>query len=453
MAPQQYATGYQPPGTRGTPGLLSLLQTDQRQQLETVYLETYLPSGETPQDTIFTKSVLATWVPTIRYLASTDSVVRLAFDSCILMALGQQQSNLDFTHHGMALYCQALTKTNRALQDAATAQTDVTLATCEVLAMCERYRLHAGSEVSTRATDYQRHVQGTAKLLELRGSHRHIDDHGFALFDTARSVIALSGITHRRRAYLDTTQWFEVPWGARLRQRTLKDKMVDVMLSVAAMLEQLDLCCNELDSEHPPSVELLQNYMGRCIAPVQRLRAWEIEALRVSASVSLEDLCASHGFGMFHLIMEHWAVFLLLSARCWPILNRVNEPTAALQALTALLPDPQRYAVKISNQAYRYFLPATGLVGPQYASFPLGAALHFFSARTRQTAAGDGKSGENEAGNAMNRIHSLFRTVERAKSTAEFLRSMAPDTAPQNLKGDVKNAEERERMAREWFKL
>jgi hypothetical protein len=130
------------------------------------------------------------------------------------MALGQMQGNLDFTHHGVAVYCSALTKTNKALQHAAIAQTDATLGTCEILAMCERCRPHAGSDVSTQATDYQRHVQGTAKLLELRGSHKHIDEHGFTLFANARSIIARSSITRRQSAYLDSSNGMKCP-GAR----------------------------------------------------------------------------------------------------------------------------------------------------------------------------------------------------------------------------------------------
>jgi hypothetical protein len=71
------------------------------------------------------------------------------------LAPGQIQSNLDFTNHGKAMYCQALLKTNRALQRAGTAQTDAMLATCQVLAMCEKYRPHVGSQSSTQAIDLQ----------------------------------------------------------------------------------------------------------------------------------------------------------------------------------------------------------------------------------------------------------------------------------------------------------
>jgi hypothetical protein len=443
VSPQQYDRPKQPLDLSPS----AFLRTDRRQQLETVYLELYLPSGETPPATACTNSVVATWIPTIQYLASRDRIARLAFDSCILMALGQTQRNLGFVNHGVAMYCQALTETNRALQRSASAQEDATLATCEVLAMCERYRPHTGSEVSTKATDYQSHVQGTAKLLELRGSHRHVSEHGFVLFSNARSVIALSGITRRRRADLDTSQWYEVPWSAQGRQRTLKDKLVDAELKVAAVLEQLDQCW----SEYQASNETLKICVSRCIGPAQRLRAWEIEMLRTVAGARLEEVCAEQSFGVFHLVMSYWAAFLLLSARCRPLLNRISEPTPALQALASLLPDPQVFAVNIATHAHHYFASTTGLVGPQIATFPVGAALHFFAAKTKQGLTESLYCEEVQS--VLAHLQKLMQTDERARSTAEFLRSMAPDPAPQNLKGDTNNAEEHMRMAREWFKM
>jgi len=246
------------------------------------------------------------------------------------------------------------------------------------------------------------------------------------------------------------------------RQRTLKDKLIDAMLAVAASLEQLDQCCHESCPRSQPFDEALKNCLSTCVTSVQQLRAWEIEAMRLNTRTEgrLEDMCANHGFGIFHLIMSYWAVSLLLSARCWLVLGRIADATPASQVLASLLPNPQKYAMDIASNAHLYFSPTTGLVGPQFATFPLGAALHFIAATSRhrlaggaQDNAGTGKDGDDEMANAMKRIRHLFQTDERARSTGAFLRSMAPDPAPQNLKGDTRNAEEHRKMAREWFKM
>jgi hypothetical protein len=251
-----------------------------------------------------------------------------------------------------------------------------------------------------------------------------------------------------------------VPWSTQDRQRTLKDKLVDAMLAVANSLEQLDQCCHGRGPESQPSDEVLKACVSTCITPVQRLRAWEIEVLRASPHARLEDVCAYQGFGIFHLIMSYWAIFLLLSARCWPVLSCIREPTPALQALASLLPRPQTCAVNIATYAHRYFTLTTGFVGSQCATFPLGAALHYVAVMNKgetadrvQLEAGVMSNYESGIIAAMKGIKDLFRTNERARSTAEFLRSMTPDPAPKNLKGDTRNAGEHGRMAREWFKV
>lgn len=467
VTPQEYATT--PPAPTPAATNVSLLHTDRRQQLETTFWEAYLPSGESPGESAFTNTVIATWIPTIRYLASTDRTTRLALDSCILLALGRMQGSIDTTNRGMAMYCRALALTNRALKDLATAQTDATLATCTILAMCEKYRPHAGPRVSSQATDYRSHVQGTARLLELRGTHKHVHEHGFALFTHARPSIALSGVTRRHKAQLGSDQWLQVPWSGEQRQRTLKDKLVDATLAVAAALEQLDLCCDRSSVEDRYDDEFTRACICQCAEAVQQLQVWEMEALQLHSRNQsiLSDVCEHHGFGYFHLVMQFWAVSLLLSARCIPFLSRVeqseysdNANTCALETLSSLAPDPQACAVKIATHAHYYFAPRTGLIGPQHSSFPLGAALHFLAAMGQQNRAADEtllrhceRDGKMTAPAAAARIKNLLRDVGRAGSTAEFLRSMAADSAPQAVRGDVKNADENGRMARAWFKV
>jgi hypothetical protein len=130
--------------------------------------------------------------------------------------------------------------------------------------------------------------------------------------------------------------------------------------------------------------------------------------------------------------MSYWAVSLLLSARCCAVLDRVNEFTPALQALASLLPSAQKCAVAIATHAHRYFTLTTGLVGPQYATFPLGIAIHHFNAirapgmqAGTQSGAGKESDAEVAATPVMRDIDDLFRTNERARSTAQFLRRMA----------------------------
>jgi hypothetical protein len=161
-------------------------------------------------------------------------------------------------------------------------------------------------------------------------------------------------------------------------------------------------------------------------------------------------------------------VSLLLSARCRlfvdHLIKRSDEsigPSPTLQALASLVPGPQTCAINIATHAHHYFAPTTGLVGPQHATFPLGAALHFFAATGQKASTSQGEASATAASSetgpstalVIRRLQELFRNVERAKSTGEFLRSMAPDPAPVELKGDTNDAGEHEKMVKDWFKL
>jgi hypothetical protein len=53
----------------------------------------------------------------------------------------------------MAMYCQSLTKANRALQHVATQRTDATLAEYQILAICEKHRPHRCNEAPTYTVD------------------------------------------------------------------------------------------------------------------------------------------------------------------------------------------------------------------------------------------------------------------------------------------------------------
>ena len=220
----------------------SLARTDVKEQLEAAFWQAYMPSDDKLSDQTLTLTCVGLWVPAVRYLAAQNSTTRLALDSCALMALGRERGDSDHIRQGMVAYGLPLRATNAALQHPRSARALDTLATCHLLGLCEKYREHEDASLSTQGTDYQMHVQGTAKLLEIRGPEAHVEANEFALFANARSSIALSGITRRRKALLSDRQWLEVPWSYPHRKRTLRTRLVDASLAVASVLELQDSC-------------------------------------------------------------------------------------------------------------------------------------------------------------------------------------------------------------------
>jgi len=121
------------------------------------------------------------------------------------------------------------------------------------------------------------------------------------------------------------------------------------------------------------------------------------------------------------------------------LLGAAGQSVPELVRFEAQLSNPQPYAANIAANAHRYFNPDTRLIGPQLASFPLGAASHYLAATDQQHGA------------EMETVKGLLRDNSRAHSTAAFLRSMATDPAPLEVKGDSQDIEEHRKMAKKWF--
>jgi hypothetical protein len=83
---------------------------------------------------------------------------------------------------------------NKALADPVMAQSDLMLACCRVLSLYELFRRvpTAGpvpiseKERGSQAADWRNHVQGTCRLLQLRGRQKHVDAVGSQLYDGVR---------------------------------------------------------------------------------------------------------------------------------------------------------------------------------------------------------------------------------------------------------------------------
>ncbi|KAK4556837.1 hypothetical protein LTR86_005817 [Recurvomyces mirabilis] len=435
---------YQLPGDVYYP---ALSRASERWQIDADFWAAYLPNDDHSRDAGRGGMSVVPWVPTIRYLASQDNKARLALNSCALMALGRIRNNPRYVQEGLTLYSQALAATNQALRHPVCVLNDSVLACCRILALCEVFRPHVGTGLSTQGTDWQRHIEGTVQLMELRGPEKHVDEHGFVLFADARASAAIAGITRRTKAPFSDPRWQEVPWRGRETRRSPSDELADIMAAVSEALEQQDVVLDRLTA-HPdqdPAAEChaVLDLSERIMA---MFRDWEARMLgtlttqQQPLSVPLGEVCMNLGYSSFHLVMQYWATSLVMCSRHWVTLRRL--PPAVIASRERMhVPDPQAYADQIAKNAHHCFLPEAGLYGSQKASFPLGAALHYYAAANQQGSVG------------MQEIIRLFRESETASFTSGFLRSMAADPASVGIKADPEDEAKHAIMAAEWVGL
>ncbi|KAL2830985.1 hypothetical protein BJY01DRAFT_260684 [Aspergillus pseudoustus] len=94
-------------------------------------------------------------------------------------------------------YCLALRATNRDLQHASTAVSDSTLATVVLLGLYEIIECHESDILH----GWYNHVQGSIKLLELRGKKQLESPAGLELFRIVRLQITMSNLFYRTKYY------------------------------------------------------------------------------------------------------------------------------------------------------------------------------------------------------------------------------------------------------------
>jgi hypothetical protein len=198
-----------------------------------------------------------------------------------------------------------------------------------------------------------------------------------------------------------------------------------------------------------------QNHINRCIQIGESLRDWELECLEQSdlcttnypGPVTLLEICKTHGYGFFNICMQFWVSCLLLYATTWVSYRNITlgvhpDQLPSLPAWMRLpdIPEwmnPRLMASNIVSCAPYYFERDAGFWGPQSASFPMGAALHYLAAT------GGAESEE------INQLKRLMKHSKLGGVTGNFLQSIA-NTAD-STKGDPREREQHVKMATSWY--
>jgi len=381
----------------------ALTRTNTQLQVDAGFWSIYLTKEDPSLDGSIDGITSAPWIPTVRSLAETDSHLRKTLSALEFAGLGWVRDDRSLVQHSLRLYTDALKETNRALQNVATAQRDATLACCRLLGLFEMLQRSSPRVRTdrTQVTDWQSHVDGTCRLIQLRGRDKHTSGHGLNLYDSIRITSIIHGIARRRPNAFTCLSWDLA------RPRTLKDELFDLMSTVPNLFQSIDRVnahisggdTGEADTEDfcLACVELLQ----RCLSTVDHLRAWEARALSLcrrdvpspgsdagalDESNTLADVCLYHGEGFFFVCTQYWAMCVKMYTANRLFYNQISSffRTSA-PGMSALIPqlsdwmDPEPHAVNIADTTLHFFRSDAGLWSAQSAVFPVGTALFHFA--------------------------------------------------------------------------
>ena len=382
----------------------SLKATDVNLQVDAEFWRIYLPNEDPLLDGSIDGVLAAPWIPTVRALAQEDGNVRIAINAIAYAGLGWMKENSSLIQHSLRLYAQALRETNTLLQDPMTVQTDAALACCRVLSLFEMFQRsqHASTPGQSQSNDWRSHVEGTCRLVQLRGYQKHTYGHGRSLYDGVRMTAIIQGLARAQPNAFTTLPW-DLPG-----DKTLRDDLFDSMSTVPDLLQRvsnLRAQCSVTDDAESKGQLLIVGIglLNELLELSQYLQDWEIRTLDIceqarsrhpesrdiasmeqqATELQLLDVSSSHGFGFFFLCTQFWAVCVRVHGTARLLRRQLQVMVEDLHVVIAVQPlptwiDPEPPAHHIANTAFHYFEPAAGLWAAQSAIFPIGTALFYF---------------------------------------------------------------------------
>ncbi|OCL10305.1 hypothetical protein AOQ84DRAFT_395 [Glonium stellatum] len=231
-----------------------------------IFWDLYLPKARC-------SSAVAEWAKVVQDLSPRHDVSRLALLAVSVSRIGRNNKDSSMIENGMELYGRALLRVNRTLQDQNQAQGDEILAACRLLSFYEQFNVPRPSTIPeklSQARNWQHHVQGSGKLIELREPRKLCSKYGHRMFVEARMSGVILAIANRKTTFLSTPEWSTVPWEG--TPKTIRDELIDIMVLVPHICEEFDKinACRDISRV----VQRGQILVGKCWKLDDYLQKW-----------------------------------------------------------------------------------------------------------------------------------------------------------------------------------
>ncbi|KAK4867049.1 hypothetical protein LT330_007790 [Penicillium expansum] len=168
---------------------------------------------------------------------------------------------------GVSFYAHALQELQTKLLRQDQAMGDDVLVAIICLAIYELIAL-------TQPRAWLSHYQGLARLMSLRGPHRHQSGIAFAMMPTLRSCVIIGYIIERKWCFLEDPAWKTIPWAERgLGSKTPTDLLQDIMCDIPGILQDLSeaVLCHPCD---PRKEEFTLEFIPRALSTLEALHSW-----------------------------------------------------------------------------------------------------------------------------------------------------------------------------------
>ncbi|KAL9612675.1 MAG: hypothetical protein Q9167_002757 [Letrouitia subvulpina] len=299
---------------------------------------------------------------------------------------------------------------------------------------------------------------GVSRLIEIRGAHQCVGGRSHRLFIDTRLNGIIAAISSRRSNYLCSEIWTTEPW--RKTEKDLKDELHDIMAKLPPLLECFDIAnchthaadcqrqhllvadrCWEID-------RLLQQWRDRVVskfsAPLPSAIQMQTHSVSIRSSRDQRIYFRVDDYVEAYMLMLYWTTCILTYGTLHLCCAKLHFES--LSSVLERLPDRtrvQQYAISIANSVEYFIHPDMGFLGPQFLSFPMGTALHFFAL-------------VDEPENAVYKrrlISAISQIDQLGLSIGDFLSSMLTTQINQAAGPAVKEEDSWQKRAQRWAGL
>ncbi|KIW73486.1 hypothetical protein PV04_01600 [Phialophora macrospora] len=341
-------------------------------------------------------SVQFSWLQAIDPSQGNGVSLDLAIMALSLVCLGRKHGDESLRREGTANYGRALHRLQDILSHHSLLLEEQTLASC--IALCTFELLEVSGD---NTGGWVSHVEGIARLIQLRGPESHVDGLSHRLFLEFRSTSITHALATRKSTYLAQQDWLTVPW--KIQPKSDLDQLQDIMAHIATLIEKaarLGTTTNTAsDIALAQRIGLLQqgwafhSQLQNWYQGFRRKRAGPLynerpSSARVSSRLASVFPKSLHfqSFEIARLHLSYWGIllFLYITILAIPASSASDvDPTSSAVAGVKQNEFTHRQALELARliaQSMEYLLSEEmHILGPQKVFFALRTAMHVFS--------------------------------------------------------------------------
>jgi hypothetical protein len=200
------------------------------------FIQAYLPSSSANKaDLSWTQS----WKNLIVNMSTDSALVKGTIAALGMACIGQQLADEPMIRQGAKVYGIMLTQLNNALQRQHDGRTSTHIvAAIQLMGLYEQYNGFSTASSRNQGRNWQAHVLGMRRLVEILGPHAFTEDRAFFVYQAGQMSQFTSAFAARKASSLAARDWRTIPWDG--RDKNSRDLFFDIVYPLPAVLEQAE---------------------------------------------------------------------------------------------------------------------------------------------------------------------------------------------------------------------